>query len=221
MAAKKDYVRRLRKELQQLIKEPVPHIEALPNPNNILEWHYVITGPSGTPYQGGLYHGKLKFPSEYPLKPPGILMLTPNGRFKTNSRLCLSMSDFHPETWNPLWSVGSILTGLLSFMLEDKPTAGSIQTSDSEKRQFARHSMEFNKKDPMFKKLFSHLIERYEREAQEEAAKQAAASEGQEAGGGGETPKQQQGTASVLVDVITLLAFLLLVFVLLKLFYLS
>ena len=29
-------------------------------------------------------------------------MLTPNGRFKVATRLCLSMSDFHPETWNPM-----------------------------------------------------------------------------------------------------------------------
>ena len=26
-------------------------------------------------------------------------MLTPSGRFETGTRLCLSMSDFHPETW--------------------------------------------------------------------------------------------------------------------------
>ena len=28
------------------------------------------------------------------------------------------MSDFHPETWVPAWSVASILNGVLSFMLE-------------------------------------------------------------------------------------------------------
>ena len=33
------------------------------------------------------------------------------------SRLCLSISDFHPDTWNPAWSVSTILTGLLSFMV--------------------------------------------------------------------------------------------------------
>jgi ubiquitin-protein ligase len=60
------------------------------------------TGAKGSPYEGGYYHGKLKFPPEYPLKPPSILMLTPSGRFKPNTRLCLSMSDFHPETWNPM-----------------------------------------------------------------------------------------------------------------------
>jgi ubiquitin-conjugating enzyme E2 J2 len=32
-------------------------------------------------------------------------MITPNGRFETNRRLCLSISDFHPETWVPTWSV--------------------------------------------------------------------------------------------------------------------
>jgi ubiquitin-conjugating enzyme E2 J2 len=66
---------------------------------------------------------------EYPFKPPAIMMLTPNGRFVTNTRICMSMSDYHPETWNPLWSVASILTGLLSFMLEDTVTAGYMQTT--------------------------------------------------------------------------------------------
>ena len=36
---------------------------------------------------------------DYPFKPPSLLMVTPNGRFETGQRLCLSMSDFHPETW--------------------------------------------------------------------------------------------------------------------------
>ena len=39
------------------------------------------------------------------------------GRFQPDTRLCLSMSDFHPSTWNPSWSVATILTGLLSFMV--------------------------------------------------------------------------------------------------------
>lgn len=79
--------------------------------------HYVVCGPENTPYEGGYYHGKLVFPKEFPFKPPAIYMITPNGRFKTNTRLCLSISDFHPDTWNPSWSVSTILTGLLSFMV--------------------------------------------------------------------------------------------------------
>lgn len=88
---------------------------------NILNFfrHYVIAGPEDTPYEGGYYHGKLIFPREYPFKPPSIYMITPNGRFETNKRLCLSISDYHPESWNPAWNVGSILTGLLSFLVSN------------------------------------------------------------------------------------------------------
>ncbi|XP_035163167.1 ubiquitin-conjugating enzyme E2 J2 isoform X4 [Callithrix jacchus] len=92
--------------------------------------HYVVRGPEMTPYEGGYYHGKLIFPREFPFKPPSIYMITPNGRFKCNTRLCLSITDFHPDTWNPAWSVSTILTGLLSFMVEKGPTLGSIETSD-------------------------------------------------------------------------------------------
>lgn len=83
-------------------------------------------------------------------------VLTPNGRFKTNTRLCLSMSDFHPETWNPLWNVGTILTGVLSFMLENTATYGSIDSTDSEKRKYAAESLAYNIKNDKFCELFPH-----------------------------------------------------------------
>lgn len=109
---------RLRKEYRELKKKPVDNIRAAPKETNILEWHYVIEGPKGSFYEGGWYHGTVTFPKEYPLKPPSIQMLTPNGRFKPNTRLCLSMSDFHPETWNPLVSMMKLsLFGLYSHLL--------------------------------------------------------------------------------------------------------
>ena len=84
-------VTRLRMDYMRLKKDPVPYLVAEPVPSNLLEWHYVVTGPEQSPYHGGLYHGKLVFPSEFPFKPPSIYMITPNGRFKVNTRLCLSM----------------------------------------------------------------------------------------------------------------------------------
>lgn len=120
--------------------------------------HYVVRGPDGTVYEGGLYHGKLVFPSEFPFKPPTIYMLTPNGRFKTNVRLCLSISDYHPDTWNPAWSVSTILTGLLSFMVENNPTMGSIETSDYEKKVLAKQSLDVNLSNKTFIDLFPDLV---------------------------------------------------------------
>ena len=62
-------------------RKNVENFVAVPEPNNLFVWHYVIFNLKDCPYEGGFYHGKLLFPPEYPLKPPGIIMLTPNGRF--------------------------------------------------------------------------------------------------------------------------------------------
>jgi ubiquitin-conjugating enzyme E2 J2 len=161
--------RRLRKELIALKKKPVPNINATPLEANILEWHYVIEGTKGTPYEGGHYHGKLKFPPEYPLKPPAVMMFTPNGRFKTGRRLCLSMSDFHPETWNPMWSVSSILMGLYSFMLDSAPTLGSMEATTAARKKMAQQSLEYNCNDATFRKLFPELVELNEERMKERA----------------------------------------------------
>jgi len=150
---------RLKQDYMRLKKDPVPFITAEPLPSNILEWHYVVRGPDDTPYNGGFYHGKLVFPREFPFKPPAIYMITPNGRFKCNQRLCLSISDFHPDTWNPAWSVTTILTGLLSFMVEDTPTLGSMESTAMSKRAFAAQSRNFNLQNSTFAQLFPDICE--------------------------------------------------------------
>ena len=98
-------------EYKRIIKEPIEYIETKPLETNILEWHFVITG-NQEPYTNGKYHGILEFPDDFPMKPPSIKVLTPSGRFEINKRICLSMSDFHKESWNPSWTVEKILIGL-------------------------------------------------------------------------------------------------------------
>ncbi|TMS33875.1 hypothetical protein L596_001564 [Steinernema carpocapsae] len=148
---------RLKKDYQRLLKDPVPYVRAAPLPSNILEWHYVVEGSPDTPYEGGYYHGKLVFPIDFPFKPPSIYMITPSGRFQTNTRLCLSISDYHPDTWNPAWTVSTIINGLLSFMNESTPTLGCVTTSEAEKRAFAKKSLAFNLQNKVFCEIFEDL----------------------------------------------------------------
>ncbi|KEG13145.1 ubiquitin-conjugating enzyme E2 [Trypanosoma grayi] len=137
-------VRRLQKELYALKKEPKPFCLTTPSSRSILLWYFILSGPADTPYEGGRYFGKLVFPPNYPLKPPDIFFLTPNGRFKTDTSICLSMSSYHPEEWSPLWGVGTILTGLLSFMIEDEPTTGGVVCSLEKRKRYARESCRYN-----------------------------------------------------------------------------
>lgn len=168
---------RLQQDYMNLNRDPVPYIRAEPLPSDMLEWHYVIQGPEDTPYVGGYYHGTLIFTQQYPFKPPSIYMATPNGRFEVNRRLCLSISDYHPDEWNPSWCVSTILTGLLSFMLEQTQALGTVETSARAKMQYARQSLAWNVQREQFRTLFPDVTEEIEEKLlrQQEAAKLALA----------------------------------------------
>ena len=53
----------------------------------------------------------------------------------------------------------TILTGLVSFMVEKAPTLGSLETSDAQKRILAAQSLDFNCKDQTFRSLFPDYVE--------------------------------------------------------------
>eukprot|EP00899_Mesostigma_viride_P012251 jgi/Mesvir1/21026/Mv08077-RA.1 len=167
--AKKQCLQRLKREMQLFYKDPPPYIpEVYVNESNMLEWHFLIQGPPDTPYEGGWYIGKIKFPPDYPFKPPSLMMVTPTGRFQPSTRLCLSMSDFHPETWNAMWSVATVCVGLLSFMLERTATTGSIETTDAEKQRLARESLAWNVGKPMLVAMFPSLKDKLLQQQQQQ-----------------------------------------------------
>ncbi|KAK2960877.1 putative Ubiquitin-conjugating enzyme E2 J2 [Blattamonas nauphoetae] len=137
---------RLLKSLQLIQKNPIPRVITIPLPQNIFQWHFVIYGEDGTSYEGGEYHGTIIFPKDYPFQPPDIYMFTPTGRFNTETKICMSMTSFHKDTWNPLWSVDSLILGFQSFMYEESNGVGSIRATNAERKKLAEQSREWNRK---------------------------------------------------------------------------
>lgn len=89
---------------------------AAPVEDNLFLWHFTVRGPADTDFAGGIYHGRISLPPEYPFKPPSIMLLTPNGRFETNKKICLSLTAHHPEHWQPAWGIRTILEALVAFL---------------------------------------------------------------------------------------------------------
>jgi ubiquitin-conjugating enzyme E2 J2 len=155
-------IKRLNKEHKDLLESKTNiNFVAEPDPDNIFDWHFCIYGLKECPYEGGYYHGMLKFPKEYPMKPPSVLMITPSGRFYEKQRICLTISDYHPESWNPVWKVESILFGLMSFMLSEEHSVGSLHQGAAERKVFAAKSLEWNmnnKVDKFAERFDKHFI---------------------------------------------------------------
>ncbi|CAH8612873.1 Ubiquitin-conjugating enzyme E2 J1 [Schistosoma haematobium] len=136
-------VKRLMKEAQEL-SEPTELYFAKPLEDNLFEWHFTIRGPEDSDFQGGLYHGRILLPSEYPMKPPNIVLLTPNGRFEIHRKICLSISGYHPESWRPSWSIRTALLALIGFMPTHGVGAiGSLNQPKEERQLLARKSQSY------------------------------------------------------------------------------
>jgi len=111
----------------------------------MFEWHFAIRGPKGTDFEGGRYHGKILLPAEYPFKPPNIVFLTPNGRWETKTKICLSMSAYHPEDWQPAWGIRTMLEALISFMPSPSDGAlGAIDCTPEQRRRLALESQSYS-----------------------------------------------------------------------------
>jgi ubiquitin-conjugating enzyme E2 J1 len=60
--------KRLMKEFKDLEQDPSPEFVAFPLENDLFEWHFTVRGPPAKGFQGGRYHGRILFPSDYPFK---------------------------------------------------------------------------------------------------------------------------------------------------------
>lgn len=135
-------VKRLMSELRKCQNDPDGlFVAGLVDESDLFFWHFTIKGPKDTPFEGGIYHGTITFPQNYPLSPPDVEFLTPNGRFQTNTRLCLSFTSYHPESWNPGWDVRTELISLIAFFPTSPDGAiGGISTDSKTRRKLAQSS---------------------------------------------------------------------------------
>ncbi|XP_077366453.1 ubiquitin-conjugating enzyme E2 J1 [Festucalex cinctus] len=136
-------VKRLMKEAAEL-RDPTEHYHAQPLEDNLFEWHFSVRGPPDSDFDGGVYHGRVVLPPEYPMKPPSIILLTPNGRFEVGKKICLSISGHHPETWQPSWSIRTALIAIIGFMpTKGEGAIGSLDYTPEERRVLAKKSQDF------------------------------------------------------------------------------
>ncbi|KAH8983551.1 non-canonical ubiquitin conjugating enzyme 1 [Lactarius hatsudake] len=139
-------VKRIMQEARELANDPSTEYSAAPLEDDIFEWHCTLRGPSGTDFEGGLYHFRIRLPAEYPFRPPSIMLLTPNGRFELNTKICISFTNYHEELWQPAWGVRTAIIALQGFFPLKGQAAmgiGALEAPSSERRRLAALSRDW------------------------------------------------------------------------------
>ncbi|CAF0998103.1 unnamed protein product [Adineta ricciae] len=137
-------LRRLIAEYKQLTNNPPDGILAGPiSDENFFEWEALITGPSGTSFEYGVFVTRLHFPSDYPLSPPKMKFVSeifhPN--VYPDGRVCISILhapgddpmgyETSAERWSPVQSIEKILLSVVSLLAE--PNEASPANVDAAK----------------------------------------------------------------------------------------
>lgn len=143
-----------------------------PEESNYYRVHFIIPGPEGTSFEGGLYHGMIRLNDNHPHSPPNIHMITPNGRFKHESHpipassrgICTSFTSYHPESWTPMNDIRTILKGFISFMCQPYDAdggsgIGGIYSTPEQTKKFAVQSINHLKSGSIIKTLFPVLYQ--------------------------------------------------------------
>jgi len=154
--------KRLTNEVKIIEKQPLHYCTAYPDESNPLIWYFLIKGQRGTDYhtgtknsegkyiggEGGEYIGKIVHSPKYPAEPPDYYMLTPSGRYKVGSKICLTNSSYHKGDWSSTWNILSILIAFYSIWLDDKEHGIShITDTPANRRKMAAESIAYNLKN--------------------------------------------------------------------------
>ncbi|KAK9468269.1 ubiquitin-conjugating enzyme/RWD-like protein [Lipomyces arxii] len=120
--------KRIIKETERLVSDPVPGINAVPHDDNLRYFNVTIDGPSQSPYEGGVFKLELYLPEEYPMVAPKVRFLTriyhPN--IDKLGRICL---DVLKTNWSPALQIRTILLSiqaLLGAPNPDDPLANDV-----------------------------------------------------------------------------------------------
>jgi ubiquitin-conjugating enzyme E2 D/E len=114
-------IRRIQKELNDLLKDPLDNITAGPvNEDSIFDWTATLIGPEDTPYAGGLFYLNIHFSTNYPFKAPDIKFS--NRIYHPNinevGQICI---DILKNEWSSALSIGRVLLSISSLLSDPNP----------------------------------------------------------------------------------------------------
>lgn len=115
-------MQRIQKELLEIQREPPETISAGPvRESNMFQWEGFIIGPTGSPYEGGMFRLAILYPDDYPFRPPCVRFTTqiyhPN--ISKGGSICLDI--LKQSGWSPALTITKVLLCISSLLTDANP----------------------------------------------------------------------------------------------------
>ncbi|XP_015515029.2 uncharacterized protein LOC124302202 [Neodiprion virginianus] len=129
---------RLRSELKSLRIDPPEGIEATPLDQMCCHWQATITGPVGSPYEGGLFYLYLQVPYSYPMCPPVVRFLTKILHPNVSRHGDVGIDSIH-HNWSLALTISKVLISVQSLLTDPycevcmEPELGEMYLKDRER----------------------------------------------------------------------------------------
>eukprot|EP00051_Salpingoeca_urceolata_P005433 m.73210 g.73210 ORF g.73210 m.73210 type:complete len:151 (-) comp14327_c0_seq1:261-713(-) len=117
--------KKLTKELKKLQTEPLDGVLVDTVQDDLFYWKATLSGPEGSPYEGGIFILDVKFPSEYPFKPPTITFKTPvyHPTVSNEGGICLKLIK---TGWSPAVGISRVLQAVVSMLADPSPEGALV-----------------------------------------------------------------------------------------------
>ncbi|XP_053377979.1 ubiquitin-conjugating enzyme E2 N [Mercenaria mercenaria] len=115
--------RRIIKETQRLMQEPVPGIQAVPDEANARYFKVVVAGPEGSPYEHGTFKLELFLPEEYPMTAPKVrsILKSTNPKIINKAEYCYCSFLFLVDKWSPALQIRTVLLSIQALLSAPNP----------------------------------------------------------------------------------------------------
>jgi ubiquitin-conjugating enzyme E2 J2 len=135
-------------QLKKACKEPNEYIKFMQS-EECHVWYILLSGFAGDhdEFDGGEYLVRMKAPANFPFDPPEFYFMTKNGLYETDTKVCISIGEYHKDQYRAALGMDGFANQLVSGLIGWRSMGGGISITNTDaaaKAKFAKASRASN-----------------------------------------------------------------------------
>lgn len=136
-------------QFKKATAEPNEFVKFAMSQDNACVWYIRISNFAGNndEFAGGEYDCRMVAPPDFPFNPPSFYFLTHNGLYEIETKVCISIGEYHKDEYRAALGMAGFANQLVSGLVGWKDMGGGINivsTTVAKKKELAKASRASN-----------------------------------------------------------------------------